>query len=154
MAICGVEDQPNTEQAVLGPSLGLVIVGPTTPTDDTVYQDAIGPSSFGSGGLTDADSGSGAIVGLGAFKTAVAVPVGYVSGMPLGTSTDTWDNATFSSLGISPGIYVYTWGSGPTADSFTVDVVPEPSTWAMLLIGFASLAYVGYRKAKPVVGNA
>lgn len=26
--------------------------------------------------------------------------------------------------------------------------VPEPSTWAMLLIGFAGLGFVGYRKAK------
>jgi hypothetical protein len=26
--------------------------------------------------------------------------------------------------------------------------VPEPSTWAMMLIGFAGLAYAGYRKAK------
>jgi PEP-CTERM motif len=26
--------------------------------------------------------------------------------------------------------------------------VPEPSTWAMLLLGFAGLGYVGYRQAK------
>ena len=26
-------------------------------------------------------------------------------------------------------------------------VVPEPSTWAMMLIGFASLGYLGYRQA-------
>ena len=26
--------------------------------------------------------------------------------------------------------------------------VPEPSTWAMLLIGFAGLGFAGYRKAK------
>jgi hypothetical protein len=25
---------------------------------------------------------------------------------------------------------------------------PEPSTWAMMLIGFAGFAFVGYRKAK------
>jgi hypothetical protein len=27
--------------------------------------------------------------------------------------------------------------------------VPEPSTWAMLLLGFAGLGFVGYRKARP-----
>jgi hypothetical protein len=35
---------------------------------------------------------------------------------------------------------------------FSAFVVPEPSTWAMLLMGFAALAFVGYRrtrKAKP-----
>jgi hypothetical protein len=26
--------------------------------------------------------------------------------------------------------------------------VPEPSTWAMMLLGFAGLGFVGYRKAK------
>jgi hypothetical protein len=26
--------------------------------------------------------------------------------------------------------------------------VPEPSTWAMMMLGFASLGYAGYRKAK------
>jgi hypothetical protein len=27
-------------------------------------------------------------------------------------------------------------------------VVPEPSTWAMMLAGFAGLAFAGYRRAK------
>jgi hypothetical protein len=27
--------------------------------------------------------------------------------------------------------------------------VPEPSTWAMMLLGFAGLGYAGYRKARP-----
>jgi hypothetical protein len=27
-------------------------------------------------------------------------------------------------------------------------LIPEPSTWAMMLIGFAGLGFAGYRKAK------
>ena len=27
---------------------------------------------------------------------------------------------------------------------------PEPSTWAMMLIGFAGLGFVGYRRARAV----
>jgi hypothetical protein len=27
-------------------------------------------------------------------------------------------------------------------------VVPEPSTWAMMLIGFAGLGFAGYRRAR------
>jgi hypothetical protein len=27
-------------------------------------------------------------------------------------------------------------------------VVPEPSTWAMMLLGFAGLGYAGYRRAR------
>ena len=29
-----------------------------------------------------------------------------------------------------------------------VIAVPEPSTWAMLIIGFAGLGYAGFRRAK------
>ena len=29
-------------------------------------------------------------------------------------------------------------------------LVPEPSTWAMMLLGFAGLGYAGYRKAKGI----
>jgi hypothetical protein len=44
---------------------------------------------------------------------------------------------------------------GASAEGFTalfqtkVSAVPEPSTWAMLLLGFAGLGFVGYRKARP-----
>ena len=34
------------------------------------------------------------------------------------------------------------------AFSLTGSVVPEPSTWAMMLIGFAGLGFAGYRKAR------
>ena len=32
--------------------------------------------------------------------------------------------------------------------TFSQDAVPEPATWAMMLLGFASLGFVGYRRAK------
>jgi hypothetical protein len=35
---------------------------------------------------------------------------------------------------------------------FSIFVVPEPSTWAMMQLGFAGLGFVGYRRtprAKP-----
>jgi hypothetical protein len=31
--------------------------------------------------------------------------------------------------------------------------VPEPSTWAMMLLGFAGLGYAGYRQSKLKVKN-
>jgi len=36
---------------------------------------------------------------------------GYVSGSPL-KDTMTFDNATFSSLTVTPGVYVWNWGAG------------------------------------------
>jgi PEP-CTERM motif len=32
--------------------------------------------------------------------------------------------------------------------------VPEPSTWAMMLVGFAGLGFAGYRRARPAVSAA
>jgi hypothetical protein len=48
---------------------------------------------------------------------------------------------------------VYAYGSvsltrltiGPVE---SVGSVPEPSTWAMMLLGFAGLGFAGYRRAK------
>jgi hypothetical protein len=47
-------------------------------------------------------------------------------------------------------------GSVDVAQSFaSVNVaVPEISTWAMLLLGFAGLGYAGYRKSRPTVSIA
>jgi hypothetical protein len=37
----------------------------------------------------------------------------------------------------------------------TTLAIPEPSTWAMMLLGFAGLGYAGYRNArKAAVANA
>jgi hypothetical protein len=110
-----------------------------------LYAGTHGPSNFGTGDLTFASSGSGDLVTLG-FNT-IGVPQLYVSGSALSDSA-TYDNATFASLGIRPGVYVWTWGSGADADSFTLRVVaaPESSTWAMMLLGFAGLGYAGYRQ--------
>jgi hypothetical protein len=50
-------------------------------------------------------------------------------------------------------------GSIDVAQSFaSIDVttpsVPELSTWAMMLLGFAGLGYAGYRKGRPTVSIA
>jgi hypothetical protein len=54
-----------------------------------------------------ADSGAGNIVGLSAANGTIFVPHGYVSGTALGISTATWNNVTITSLGLTPGSYVF-----------------------------------------------
>ena len=156
LALFGDEIDPS----LISASDGALIIGPTTPTDDAYYSGVTGPAiAFGTGGEFFADGGGGAIVGLGTFDETsggvVAVPQDYVSGAPLGTSTATFANATIKSLGLTPGAYVWSWGSGPTMDTFTLDVgvgagaVPEPATWAMMLLGLAGLALARIRRLQP-----
>jgi hypothetical protein len=70
------------------------------------------------------------------------LPNGYVSGSPL-SATSTYTSQTFASLGLTPGTYTWTWGSGPTADSFTVQIgaVPEPTSSLLVCLSlvFAAL---------------
>jgi hypothetical protein len=143
--------------AVIGPFNGLISTGPAFPDVSTVdvYAGITGPTSFGSGGESYPSSGSGDLVG--AEANLLFVPTGYVSDSPL-SDTTTYDSQTFGSLGATPGTYKWTWGSGAN-QNFTLvigTVVPEPSTWAMMLLGFAALGFTGYRSAgrRRTAGNA
>jgi hypothetical protein len=103
----------------LEPASGTIVTGPETfpPTD--FYKGFAGPTSFGSGGSTLASSGSGDVVGIAPSRSPVIiVPSGYVSRNPL-SDTSTYDNTNFAKLGVTPGVYTWTWGSGTNADSFT-----------------------------------
>ena len=58
-------------------------------------------------------------------------------------ATGTTATLTFASpLNESPGFY------GPALDNVQVSAVPEPSTWAMMLVGFMGLAFLSRRKVQ------
>jgi hypothetical protein len=123
-----------------------ILTGPRGQPFD-IYTGLTGPASFGSGGGAGGDNASGDFVGM-VGASDLYVPQGYVSDSPL-SDTATYDGQTFSSLGATPGTYKWTWGTGPN-QNFTLvigTVVPEPSTWAMMLLGFAGLAFMGLRSA-------
>jgi hypothetical protein len=68
--------------------------------------------------------------------------VGWEGLDPTGLSETVYDNHSGAVSGVLANIFVGTPG------------VPEPSTWAMLLVGFAGLGYAGYRrgaKARPAI---
>jgi len=51
-----------------------------------------------------------------------------------------------------------TWGDGrgiyDATFQATISAVPEPSTWAMMLLGFAGVGYMTYRRRKPTALTA
>jgi hypothetical protein len=136
-----------TETALIVGSAGTLFVGPTTDTGITIYVGISGPSQFGTGAEFLANIGDGSLTGVSDGEDAIVVPSGYVSGTALGTSTATWDNETLSGLGITPGTYVWNWGSDASADSFTLDIVapastasvPEPASLTLLGTGLIGL---------------
>jgi hypothetical protein len=126
-------------QGAVHGSNGLFLLGPATNQNFSGFLGISGPTSYGSGMTVFANSGGGNIAGVNGTGSFLFVPTGYMSGTQLGVSTDTWNNATLASLGVTPGTYVWNWGSGMNADSFTLQIgptngVPESgSTFALLL---------------------
>jgi hypothetical protein len=138
---------PNACQPVCA---GIVVVGPSSPGEPATSYFGLAGSALGSGLFASfADSGEGPIVGFNAATGVLLVPVGYVSGAPLGTSTAIWNNATFTDLGLDPGTtQEYSWGNGEQflppvpghADRFLVKVggpfpAAENGNTILLLLG-------------------
>ena len=126
--LIGPEPGSTSSGAFMTPNAGIIITGPTSGTADGRFTGFTGPTSFGSGGLLDASSGTGDRVGIDNASDVMAliVPAFYTSGTSL-SATAIWGTATnpatFASLGVTPGTHVWTWGSGAD-DSFTLQIGP------------------------------
>ncbi len=134
---------PIAEDSGMQPFSGILITG--SAGTGALYLGSIsGPNSFGGGSGTSADSGTGDLVGIafGGPLPGLIVPQSYVSGSALSDSA-AYDNATFSSLGVTPGTYVWSWGTG-VDEKFTLKIgaaaVPDPgSTFGLLLVALSGL---------------
>ena len=69
-----------------------------------------------------------------------------MTALPLTTGDLSVAAATFATGG---GTLVFPAGDSITSLSFeATGGVPEPSTWAMMALGFAGLGFLGYRKTR------
>jgi PEP-CTERM motif-containing protein len=130
--------------AALMPNAGFIVTGENGGPFN-FYRTANGPTNFGDGGLAVPDSGSGVLVGIDISTNAVGLSGDYISGS-LVSDTSTYSNQTFASLGVTPGTYEWTWGTGSHSDSFTLQIgaaaVPEPASLPLLVMGLAGLGLV------------
>jgi hypothetical protein len=108
-----------------------------------------GPFEIGPGPYTNSDAATGEPTVLNGSANYICVPSGYLSGTAL-AGTTTWDNTTITGLGLTPGTYTWTWGTGPAADSFVVNVaaVPEPASLSLAAIAAATLLRRSRRTAR------
>lgn len=109
--------------------------------ENGVSTDFTGPTSIGPGvALMTADSSAGDYFGLVFLPSSplLFVPQGYSGGALSGSAT--YAGETFASLGLAPGTYVWTWGSGSSADTFVLNI-PEPSAVLFIATGLAALAW-------------
>jgi uncharacterized membrane protein len=106
-------------------------------------------SSFASvNGIND----KGEIVGF--YDDSSMVQHGFI-GFPTGGGYDylSFDpsgsaSTTINSLNDKGDIVGFYTTEGDTVVGFVGTPVPEPSTWAMMLLGFAGFGFLGYRKAR------
>jgi hypothetical protein len=134
-------------------SRGIINTGPTSHPLIDLYAGVTGPTSFGSGVGVTADTGSGDFVVMQGFQNLLAVPEGYLSGQALSDSM-TFNNETLASLGVTPGTYEWTWGTGLPNQNFTLIIggagVPDGGSTVSLL-GFGLLGLVALRRKLPLL---
>jgi hypothetical protein len=133
-------------RAAIVPNLAVAVLGadPSQFVPFDAYGVLSGPTNFGPGLVVQATSGGGDRFGI-ANGNLLVVPNGYVSDTPL-NATSVYASATFASLGVTPGTYVWTWGIGPTADTLTLQIVPEAVSLSLLAVGVAGLAVRRWRQ--------
>jgi hypothetical protein len=99
------------------PNTASIDLGPFDLADEYSPLSVVGPNNFGPGGPSGSLSnpGSGAVTGFSNFTSLISrpslfVPRGYTSGTLL-AGQSIFDNTTLAGLGVTPGTYVWTFGT-------------------------------------------
>jgi hypothetical protein len=138
----------STGNSLIGGTTGRIAVSPTANLPLFGYSGfTTAPTTFGSLGQINANSASGDPFNVNSSTGRIFLLRSYVSGSVFSDSM-TFNNKTFATLGLTPdSTYVWTWGTGANADSFTLQIGSVPDTGSTLsLLGFASLGLVALRR--------
>jgi len=126
------------------PFSGVISTGPFASMIDG-YRGFTGPMDFGSGAGALPNTASGDFVGISGVGLGLFVPLNYISGTALSDSM-TFNNATFASLGVTPGTYVWSWGDGAN-QMFTLRIGAVPDGGSTIsLLGCALLGLAALRR--------
>ena len=96
-------------------------IGPNVTIDQ--YQGTITyPSTFGAGG-TPVTTTSGSTFGIlpGGSGRTLYVPAGYTSNTTISGSA-TYANTTISGMGLTPGVYTWSWGTGGNTSTIVMTI--------------------------------
>jgi hypothetical protein len=132
--LLAINVNPTFAPGLVQPNAAAINTGPTGFTSNAALLGNLvsGPTNFGSGGQTLASSGSGDTVGFALLppgQFSLFVPQNCQNRGTCGplSDTSTYPNASCASLGITPGTYTWTWGSGAD-QNFTVQVGAAPAS--------------------------
>ena len=114
------------QPGVVGPLDGAIFVGNGGGSiDEYILETTL---SFTTGVLWTSQGDTGNHVGIisrSDMGDSITVPKGYTSGDPISGSSS-WPGATLSAMKAIPGTYIFSWGSGGTADSLTLNIESPP----------------------------
>jgi uncharacterized protein (TIGR03118 family) len=116
----------------------------------------IAPASFGSfaGDLLVGNFGNGMINAYNATTGAFVGALDGSDGSPL-VIDGLWGLTVGNGSAAGGSLNTLFFTAGPNGESdglFGSLAVPEPSTWAMLLLGFGALGFAAYRRTKAPIG--
>jgi hypothetical protein len=129
----------NTSTGAVGPE---DVTVPNPPNTTGLDFTNLTSSMLGSGSAWDITLNQGGVFG---YSLLLIVPVTTLVGYAGGTIEDV--DLYQTALGPEAGLLCTSGDCGALTASAPAPV-PEPSTWAMMLLGFAGLGYAGYRRTR------
>lgn len=154
-AACANNPGGNCLDLVGSPGLGSIA---SIPTFDLIVGDTY-TITFGyilQGFTSGTTPTSDFTVGLGSFSdTLTSIPMVQDASLSFSPGSDeTGVKLTFAALTTPDDFH------GPVLDHIVVTetssgpTIPEPSTWTMMVLGFAALAFMGYRARRTTISTA